>query len=94
MCDSGDVNKSSLWGFARERESREGVFIERLGLREGLGFSGGDADRTAAEEGVTGPVSGARKKLTSGSHLSVARRRRARTLSVVGDLLGWAGFLA
>jgi hypothetical protein len=71
-----------------------GVFIERLGLQKGLGFRGGITDRMATEEAVTGPVSGARKKLTGWSHLSVTRRRRGRTLSGMGGLLGWAGFLA
>jgi hypothetical protein len=75
-------------------ERRGRVFIEGLGSWKGLGFSGGDTDRTAAEEAVTGPVSDARKKLTGGSHLSVAGQRRARTLSGAGDLLGWASFLA
>jgi hypothetical protein len=45
---------------------------------------------------MTGPVTGSRKKLIGGSHLSVAGRRRARTLSdaggkwAVGQILAWA----
>jgi hypothetical protein len=91
--DSDDSVHDMLRGLVEAREER-GVFVEGLGLRKGLGFSSGDADQMAVEEAVTGPVSDTRKKLTGGSHLSVAGRRRARTLSGAGDLLGWAGFLA